>query len=236
MQVRLLIIASPMDRGKVLKSTAHGGGPRLPLAAAAHAMLAAMTGSVPGDFELTMDELRVVARYVARTAEEVLSVFESAVPQDPRPRAALDAAWEFAGGARRTRLQRVTSLDAHRAAKEAPTEASRLAARAAGDAASAAYLHPIAKAHQVGHILRAAASAARIAEIGAGGDPEAGDRTIERARQRATPVLVDVLLRFPPAPAGRNRVAQLMAALDASLRDVRATPGRPAPLRQDGEN
>ncbi|WP_369199330.1 putative immunity protein [Streptomyces sp. PU-14G] len=182
-----------------------------------------MTGTVSGDFELTMDELRVVARYVAQTAHEVLPVFEKTAPGDSRPRAALDAAWEFVNGANRTKLQRVASLDAHRAAKEAPTEASRLAARAAGDAASAAYLHPIAKAHQVGHILRAAASAARIAEIGAGGDPEAGNRAIEQARQRATPALTEVLHRFPPAPAGTNRVARLMAALDASLR---AGPGK----------
>ncbi|MDJ1132866.1 putative immunity protein [Streptomyces iconiensis] len=180
-----------------------------------------MTATVSGDFELTMDELRVVARYVAQTAQEVLPVFEDASPGDPRPRAALDAAWEFVNGARRTKLQRVTSLDAHRAAKEARTEASRLAARAAGDAASAAYLHPIAKAHQVGHILRAAASAARVAEISAGDDPAVGNSAIEQARQRATPVLIGVLHRYPLAPPGRDRVAQLMTALDTSLRASR---------------
>ncbi|MCP9963306.1 exonuclease SbcC [Streptomyces somaliensis] len=178
--------------------------------------------TVQGDFELTMDELRVVARYVAESAAEVLPVFEETVPGDLRPRAALDAAWEFVNGARRTRLQRVTSLDAHRAAREADTEAARLAARSAGDAASAAYLHPIARATQVGHILRAAASAARIAELSAGDDPEAGRALVERARRRATPELVAVLSRYPPAPtAGKNRVAQLMSALDASLRAPR---------------
>ncbi|SED24354.1 hypothetical protein SAMN05428945_4303 [Streptomyces sp. 2224.1] len=177
-----------------------------------------MMATVSGDFELTMDELRAVARYAAQTAQEVLPVFEETHPGDARPRAALDAAWEFANGAKRTKLQRVTSLEAHRAAKEASTEASSLAARAAGDAASAAYLHPIAKAHQVGHILRAAACAARIAEITAGDDPAAADRMIEQARRRATPVLIDVLHRYPVAPAGKNRVAELMTALDASLR------------------
>ncbi|MET7637146.1 putative immunity protein [Streptomyces sp. NPDC005438] len=165
-----------------------------------------------------MDELRVVAGYVLESAEEVLPVFEGAHPGDLRPRAAVDAAREFVNGARRTRLQRVTSLDAHRAAREAATEAGQLAARAAGDAASAAYLHPIAKATQVGHILRAAASAARVGELNAGGDTAVGLRLIERARQRATPVLVDVLRRYPPAPAGRSRTAHLMAALDSSLR------------------
>ncbi|MBM4470011.1 exonuclease SbcC [Rhodococcus hoagii] len=86
---------------------------------------------VSGDFELTIEELRCVARYVVESAEEVLPVFEAVSPDDPRPRAAVDAAWEFVNGARRTNLQRRTSLDAHRAAKEAPTEAARLAARAA---------------------------------------------------------------------------------------------------------
>ncbi|MFX0592554.1 putative immunity protein [Melissospora conviva] len=172
-----------------------------------------------GDFTLTAEELRTVARYVAGTAQQVLPVYEEAHPGDPRPRAALAAAWEFVEGAPRTRLQRVTSMDAHRAAREAGGEAARLAAQAAGDAASAAYLHPIAKAHQVGHILRAAANAARIAELRAGDDPAAGTRVIAEARARATPELIDVLRRYPPAPAGRSRVAALMAGLDAALRE-----------------
>lgn len=168
-----------------------------------------------GDFELTTDELRVVARYVADTAAEVLPVFETACPGDVRPRLALDAAWEFVGGARRTKLQRVTSLDAHRAAKEAPSEAARLAARSAGDAASAAYLHPLADAAQVGHILRAAASVARIAEIA---EPGGALASLDRAVERASPVLIDVLARYPVVPAGTSRVAELMSTLDSRLR------------------
>ncbi|MFD1248809.1 putative immunity protein [Nocardioides ginsengisoli] len=171
-----------------------------------------------GDFELTPDELRVVARYAADAAAALLPVFEAACPDDPRPRRALDAARTFVDGAPRTMLQRVTALDAHRAAATAPSESARLAAQAAGDAAAAAYLHPIAKAHQVGHILRAAASAARIAELAAGDDPAAGAAAVEAARARATPALVAVLLRYPPAPIGRSRQAALMSALDAALR------------------
>jgi hypothetical protein len=174
--------------------------------------------TVSGDFELTMDELRVVTHYVLESAEEVLPVFEEASPGDPRPRAAIDAAREFVSGARRTTLQRVTSLNAHRAAREAPTEAARLAARAAGDAASAAYLHPIAKATQVGHILRAAASAARVGELNADGDPRVGLRLIEEARQRAAPALIGILNRYPLAPTGKSRAVQLMTILDTSLR------------------
>ncbi|MEU6270250.1 putative immunity protein [Saccharopolyspora shandongensis] len=181
-----------------------------------------------------MDELRVVARYVVRHAEDVLPVFEQAVPDDPRPRAAIDAAWAFINGANRTKLQRVTALDAHRAARSAPSEAAQLAARSAGDAASAAYLHPIAQASQVGHILRAPASAARIGEMEAGGDPTIGDALLERSRQRATPELIDVLRRYPHATVGRNRVAQLMSALDHSLRQAAdRSPGHTAGSSDD---
>lgn len=170
-----------------------------------------------GDFELTSEELREVARFALASAAPLLALFEEACPGDPRPRAALDAAQAFVDGAPRSRLQRVTSLDAHRAAAAAPCEAARLAAQAAGDAASAAYLHPIAKAHQVGHLLRATANAARIAELGSA-DTGAADAELEAACRRANSVLVDVLRRYPPAPRGRSRTAELMAELDAALR------------------
>lgn len=171
-----------------------------------------------GDFGLTVDELRVVARYAAENAQDVLVLFEAASPEDRRPGAAIDAAWVFVNGAARTRLQRVTALDAHRAGEDVENDAARHAAKAAGDAASAAYLHPLANATQVGHILRAAAHAARAAELSAGDDPHVGEARIERAHQRATPVLIDVLRRYPEAPAGKSRVTQLMKALDSSLR------------------
>ena len=89
---------------------------------------------------------------------------------------------------------------------------------AADDAAAAAYLHPLAKATQVGHILRAAANAARAAELKAGDDTYVGEASLENARRRATPALVDVLCRYPEAPTANGRVAQLMKMLDNSLR------------------
>ena len=175
---------------------------------------------VEGDFTLTMAELRAVARFVAESADEVLDVFERATPGDDRPREAIAAARAFVDGAPRSRRQRVAALDAHRAAAEASTELARLAARCAGDAAAAAYLHPIARASQVGHILRAAATVARLAELGVDVEPEAAARSLERSRLRATPVLVDVLRRYPrPSPrSGGSRVAILMGELDAVLR------------------
>jgi hypothetical protein len=171
-----------------------------------------------GDFELTMDELRAVARFAVESAEEVLPIFVKDHPADSRPRAAINAARAFVDGAPRTKLQRIAAVDAHRAARESIDEAAALAARAAGDAAAAAYLHPLARASQVGHILHAAASAARAAELDAGDDSGVGDQRIEQARLRATRILIDILCRYPPAPDGTSRVARLMKTLDTSLR------------------
>lgn len=170
------------------------------------------------DLQLTMEELRLVTRYVAECAEEVLPVYEAVHPDNRRPRAAVDSAWGFVHGAKRNKLLRTCSLEAHRAAKEVATEPARPSARAAADAASAAYLHPIAKATQVGHILRGAACAACIAEIQADGDQEAAKQWIDRARRSATPKLIDVLRRYPPPTATRGRVATLMSDLDTLLR------------------
>lgn len=180
---------------------------------------------VAGDFDLTVDELRVVARYAVESAEQVLALFEKGHPGDTRPRAAISAAWTFAEGGPRTNLQRATALEAHRAAKTATSEAAKQAARAAGDAAAAAYLHPLAKSTQVGHILRAAACGARAAELSAGAAPEVGDASIEEAYRRAPAVLIDVLRRYPPAPTGKSRAAQLMTNLDTLLRSSPAPPG-----------
>lgn len=177
-----------------------------------------LTGTIVtvADFDLSVEELRLVARHVADTADALLPIYERAHPDDPRPRRAVDAARVFIAGAPRSGLQRSASMDAHRAAAEADTESARLAAQAAGDAASAAYLHPIAKAHQVGHILRADANAARIAEIADG--PQAAARVLDVTRRQMDAGVVDVLRRYPAPRPGPGRVAQLMSALDAALR------------------
>ena len=171
-----------------------------------------------------MDELRAIAGYGAACAEPVLALFEKACPDDPRAASALQAARLFADGAPRSRLQRSAATDAHRAAKDATTEPGRHAAGAAGDAAAAAYLHPLAKATQVRHILGAATHAARAAELARGDDPVVAEYMITAAAKRATPVVLDVLTRYPRAPKGRNRVAVLMERLDTLLRDPPPKP------------
>ena len=171
------------------------------------------------DVELSMDDLRAVAGYALACAEPALVIFTSDRPDDPRPAAALEAARVFAGGAARSRLQRSTATDAHRAGREAGTEAARHAAAAAGSAAAAAYLHPLAHATQVRHILGAAAHAARAAELHRGDDPVVAEYVVTAAATRMPPVVLDVLSRYPRAPQGRTRVAVLLHRLDQLLRD-----------------
>jgi hypothetical protein len=171
-----------------------------------------------GSIVLSMQELREVAGYAAASAQDVLEIFERAHPADSRPRDAIDAARAFARGGRRGKVLRDTAWAALKAAGTADTEAAGCAARAAMSAASAAYLHPLADAHQVKHILGAAAYAARAAELLAGDDRDAAAPHLENARRRATPAVVDVLRRYPAAPPGGGRVGELLRGLDEALR------------------
>jgi hypothetical protein len=155
-----------------------------------------------GGIALSRQHLRDVTGYAAECAQGVLKIFESIQPADSRPRDAIDAAWAFARGGERGKSLRDTAWAAHRAARSADTAAAGHAARAAMCAASAAYLHPLADAHQVKHILGAAAHAARAAELIAGDDRNVAAEHLERARRRATPTVVDVLKRYPEAPRG----------------------------------
>ncbi|MCW5952666.1 MAG: hypothetical protein KIT69_10440, partial [Propionibacteriaceae bacterium] len=177
-----------------------------------------------GDFALTMDELREVARFARACAQPVLPLFAKECPDDPRPAAALEAARVFAEGTARSVLQRTASVDAHRAGREAPTETARHAAFAAGDAAAAAYLHPLAKETQVRHILGAAAQAARAGELAYGDDPVVAEYLLAAAAKRVTPTVQDVLERYPRAPRGRARVTLLIQRLDSLLRDPPPVP------------
>jgi hypothetical protein len=170
------------------------------------------------EIALSTQDLREVTAFAAGCAELALEIFEAAQRDDSRPRDAINAAWEFARGGKRGKVLRDTAWAALNAAKGAQTAAACEAARAAMSAAGAAYLHPLAKATQVKHILGAGAYAARAAELLAGDDPAVGADHVERAAQRATPGVVDVLKRFPVAPTGGGRVGELIRMLDAKLR------------------
>ncbi len=177
-----------------------------------------------GDVELTMEELRQVTAHAEACARTTLSIAEQAAPGDPRPAAALDAAVSFAQGGPRSTALRLAAADAHRAGREAPNDAARHAAIAAGDAAASAYLHPLADAAQVRHILGAAAHAARAAELARGDDPVVAEYMLYGAARRMAPAVRDVLGRYPRAASGRTRVAVLMARLDSLIRDPAPDP------------
>ena len=174
--------------------------------------------------ELSMAELREITAFALACAEPALAIFERDCTDDPRPRAVLDEARRFAASGNRTKALRVTALAAHRAAKTAGDmgrEAAAEAARAAGHAGASAYLHPLAKATQVLHILGSAAHAARAMELDAGDDHHIGVAYIEKARGLAGPIVVSVLIRYPNAPDGGGRAGELLRELDTSLRQER---------------
>ncbi|MEN8651477.1 putative immunity protein [Streptomyces sp. 21So2-11] len=168
--------------------------------------------------ELSEQELREIAGYAADCARRTLSIFEQSLAADTRPRDAIDAAHAFAGGGRRTAALRKSAWAAYKAAQEAASPAAVDAARAASHAAGAAFLHPLANAHQVKHILGAAAHAARAEELTSGEDRSVAAGTLEWARHHAPPSVTAVLGRFPAAPPGGGRVGEFIRDLDAALR------------------
>ena len=168
--------------------------------------------------DLTLDELREVTAFATRCAERVLPLYERALPDDPRPREALGIAREFALGASRSKALRTAAWGAYRAALDASDPVASNAAHAASAACGAAFLHPIAKATQVKHVVGSAAYAARAVELEAGGVASAADRVVAGAVSDASTVVVEVLRRFPGAPGGGGRVGALVRALDAALR------------------
>jgi hypothetical protein len=175
----------------------------------------------PAMIELSPSELRAVVDYAVECAQPSLAIFERDRRNDRRPRAAIEAAQSFANGADRTKALRECAWAAHRAAQEARDAgqpAASDAARAAGHAVGAAFLHPLPKPTQVKHILGSAAYAARAFELSAGGDPAVGASHIAQSQILAHRVVVRVLNRYPVAPRGGGRVGELIRQLDASLR------------------
>ncbi|MFV5996720.1 putative immunity protein [Streptomyces sp. NPDC056231] len=169
--------------------------------------------------ELSEHELREIAGYAADCARRALSIFEQNLPADTRPRDAIYAAPAFAGGGRRTGALRQSAWAAYRAARDAASPAAADAARAASHAAAAAYLHPKASAHQVKHILGAAAHAARAEELASEEGRRATARTtLVWARHHAPTAVTAVLGRLPAAPPGGGRVGEIIRDLDAALR------------------
>jgi hypothetical protein len=166
------------------------------------------------EIALSLEELRQLSLWSAECAERALPVYEAAAPDDRRPREAIEAAREFGAGGNRTKAIRTAAWSALKAAGEVDDPAAEAAARAAVAAAGSAYLHPLAAATQVKHIIGAAQYAAYAHEL-AGRDPEA---ILNRAIERVPPVVRDLLRRYPDGTPGRSRLGELHRRLESALR------------------
>lgn len=150
---------------------------------------------------LSVEDRRIVASWAADCAEGVLAIFEDAVPDDARVRAAIGQTRSFAaceldvGDAVRHR-----GGQAGAAAREAPTPAARAAAYAAEQAA--------AVAHMGAHALGAAGYAAKASTLAAGCDDDAVTRSEARRQVAAMTDAVARALRSLPA-LGEHRSGPL---------------------------
>lgn len=171
------------------------------------------------EIALDLDDLRALAAWCAGFAAEVLPLFAADHPDDPRPAAAIAAALTFAQGGPRNKPLRDAALAALKSAGEATRPPAQQAARAAMSAAASGYLHPLARATQVKHILGAPAHAA-LARSLESGDPALAAPLVAQAAAGAPARIVALLHRYPPAPAGGGRIGMLIATLDAALRDT----------------
>ena len=107
---------------------------------------------------LTDSDHRVLALWAAACAEHALALFESAHPEDPRLRRAIELGRAWAGG-EITMTQARTAAGQAMAAARDPSGPARHAAYAAGQAAAAA--------HVAAHELGAAAYAIKAARAAA---------------------------------------------------------------------
>jgi len=171
-------------------------------------------------FELSLDSLRAIGSWAADCAERALSIYESHVSSDPRPRAALEGIRVFAAGGKRTAQLRSLALSAYAAAREADDPAAAAAARAAGLAAASAYTHPLMDVQQTKHILGPAAYAALALELDHAGDPNIADGEVHWAIEHVSSEVRAVLQQMPARQAGKSRLEKLLYQLDVGIRKL----------------
>lgn len=167
---------------------------------------------------LTEEDLRRVGLWAADCAERALPLFEAKAPGDTRPREAIEGIRAFGRGGKRTARLRSLALASLAAAREVGDPAATAAARAAGLAASSAYMHPLVTLDQAKHALGPAVYGARAREFAAADDPSAGDEAIRWAIEHASPAVREVVRRYPARGPGRSRLDALYFQLDAGLR------------------
>ena len=128
------------------------------------------SAGMPSPQSLSESDRRLAAAWSADCAERVLALFESEVPDDDRPRDAIERARAFSRGELTAAGEIKRRFVAGRAARSATSPAAVAAARAAAQAAGVA--------HMGAHALGAAAYAAKAARLAAG-NPDAATAELE---------------------------------------------------------
>ncbi|MEV6282087.1 putative immunity protein [Kribbella sp. NPDC051770] len=160
-----------------------------------------------------MADRRVLVGWAAECAVRVVGLVEG----DPRVRGAVEAAEGFAAGGERTKRIRDAAWGALAAARESGDPVWTAAARAAGYAAGAAYVHDLVSAHQVKHVLGPAVQMALAEELAAG-VPEVGEDAVRWAVEIAPAGVRGMVVELPQATFGKSRVGVLSRLLDQGLR------------------
>ena len=138
---------------------------------------------------LSLEDRRLVATWAADCAERVLGVFESAVPDDERPRDAVARARSFGRGERDAAEEIRRRFVAGRAAQGLDHPAAAAAARSAAQAAGVA--------HMGAHALGAAAYAAKAVALVSPHDADAVEREREWQVDRMSAEVRSALRRLP---------------------------------------
>ncbi|MCK9931262.1 hypothetical protein MXD62_29680 [Frankia sp. Mgl5] len=167
---------------------------------------------------ISEEDRRLLGIWAADCAERVLPLFEEKAPCDTRPREAIEGIHSYARGETRMGPLRSLAFAALAAAREVDDPAATAAARAAGYAAAAPYIHPLATPHQAKHALGPAMQAARAGELAAGDDASIGDAEIRWAIEHASPAVRGIVRQMPVCGPGRGRLDVLRYQLDAALR------------------
>ena len=134
---------------------------------------------------LTDSDHQLLALWAASCAEHVLDLFESAQPEDPRPRQAIELARAWVRGEITMSQARMAAGHANAAARDL-SGAARYAAYAAGQAA--------AVAHVAAHELGAAAYAIRAARAASPERDDAGPLECRWQRDQLPAAIRDLVL------------------------------------------
>jgi len=162
---------------------------------------------------LTDSDHHLLALWAASCAEHVLDLFESAQPEDPRPRQAIEHARAWVRGEVKMTQARAAGGHAMGAARDL-RGAARHAAYAAGQAGAVAHV----AAHELGaaaYAIKAARAAAAEGQGGAQGDSSASGSVTSSRRRFASSFLTT-------SGCGTRSAGRCLTAERASGREHRA--------------